>query len=53
MTSDIDTRKSISRYLFTFMGEAVKWQFKLQKYIVIFATEAEYIVVKEARNFCG
>ena len=37
---DIDGRKSISGYLFTFVGGAISWQSKLQKFVALSKTEA-------------
>ena len=48
MVGDLDGRKSIAGYLFTFAGGAVSWQSKLQKCVALSTTEAEYIVVNEA-----
>ncbi|GLT26815.1 hypothetical protein SLA2020_018570 [Shorea laevis] len=48
MAGDLDDRKSISRYLFTFAGGAVSWQSKLQKCVALSTTEAEYIAATEA-----
>ena len=32
MAEDLNSRKSTSGYLFTFVGEAISWQSKLKKY---------------------
>lgn len=48
MTEDIDSRKSIVEYLFTYTRVAVSWQSKLQKCVTLFTTEAEFITVIEA-----
>ncbi|GLU15250.1 hypothetical protein SLE2022_317570 [Rubroshorea leprosula] len=48
MAGDLDNRKSISGYLFTFAGGAVSWQSKLQKCVALSTTEAEYIAATEA-----
>ncbi|GKV15798.1 hypothetical protein SLEP1_g26549 [Rubroshorea leprosula] len=48
MASDLDNRKSILGYLFTFAGGAVSWQSKLQKCVALSTTEAEYIAATEA-----
>lgn len=45
---DLDNRKSITRYLFTFSGGAILWQSKLQKCVTLFTTEAECIAATEA-----
>ena len=50
--SDIDgdlyCRKSNSGYLFTFAGESISWQSKLQKCVSLSNTEAKYIAAIKA-----
>ena len=48
MAGDLNCRKSTSGYLFTFVGGAISWQSKLQKFISLSTTEAEYIAATEA-----
>ena len=48
MAGDVDSRKSTSGYLITFVGGAVSWQSKLQKYIALSIIEVEYITAAEA-----
>ncbi|CAL5395059.1 unnamed protein product [Camellia sinensis] len=48
MAGDLDGRKSTSGFLFTFAGGAVSWQSKLQNYVALSTTEAEYITAAEA-----
>ncbi|XP_028083060.1 putative cysteine-rich receptor-like protein kinase 35 [Camellia sinensis] len=48
MVGDLDGRKSTSGFLFTFAGGAVSWQSKLQNYVALSTTEAEYITAAEA-----
>ena len=48
MASDLDSRNSTLGFLMTFVGRAVSWQSKLQKYVDLSTTEAEYIAVTEA-----
>ncbi|KAM1307435.1 hypothetical protein ACFX2H_009687 [Malus domestica] len=48
MGGDLDGRKSMSGYLFTFAGGAVSWQSKLQKCVALSTTEAEYIAATKA-----
>ena len=48
MAGYVDTRKSASGYLITFMGGVVSWQSRLRKCVVLSAREAELIVVVEA-----
>ena len=50
MVSVLGGRKSTLGYLFTFVGRAISWQSKLQKCVALSTTEAEYIVVTEARK---
>ena len=45
---DLDGRKSTSRYLFTFARGAVSWQSRLQKYVALSTTKAEYIAANNA-----
>ena len=47
MAGDLNSRKSISRYLFTSAGGAVSWQLKLQKCVALSTIEAEYIAANE------
>ncbi|CAL5395053.1 unnamed protein product [Camellia sinensis] len=48
MAGDLDGSKSTSGFLFTFAGGAVSWQSKLQNYVALSTTEAEYITAAEA-----
>ncbi|KAJ0865779.1 putative RNA-directed DNA polymerase [Helianthus annuus] len=43
-----DNMKSTSGYLMTFAGGAVSWQSRLQKYVALSTTEAEYVAATEA-----
>ena len=45
---DLDGRKSTSGYSLTFAGGVVSWQSRLQKCVVLFTTEVEYIAANEA-----
>ncbi|PKI68086.1 hypothetical protein CRG98_011682 [Punica granatum] len=47
MAGDIDSQKSTSGYLMTFVGGAISWQSMLQKCIALSTMEAKYIVVTE------
>ena len=47
MEGDVDSRKSTSGYLVTFVGESISWQSKLQKCIALSSTTVEYIAVTE------
>ena len=48
MAGDIESRKSTSGYLMTFVGGAVAWQSKLQKCVALSTTEVEFITITEA-----
>ena len=48
MTSDLDSKKSTSGFLFTFVGGVISWQSKLQKCVALSTKEVEYIVMIEA-----
>ena len=48
MAGDVDKRRSISGYLFTFGGGVISWQSKLQKCVALSTTEADYIATTEA-----
>ncbi|KAE8700517.1 hypothetical protein F3Y22_tig00110556pilonHSYRG00215 [Hibiscus syriacus] len=44
----IDTRKSLTGFIFTVFGTAVSWKSNLQSVVALSTTEAEYIAVTEA-----
>lgn len=44
----LDTRKSLSGYIFTFYSGAISWKSSLQKVVALSTTEAKYIVATEA-----
>lgn len=48
LVGDVDSRKSTSEYLTTFVRGAVSWQSKVQMCVALSTTEAEYIVVTKA-----
>ncbi|KAA0047976.1 Integrase, catalytic core [Cucumis melo var. makuwa] len=48
MAGDLDSRKSTSGYLMTFVGGAVSRQSRLQKCVALSTTEVEYIAVAKA-----
>nr|GEX92909.1 retrovirus-related Pol polyprotein from transposon TNT 1-94 [Tanacetum cinerariifolium] len=43
-----DNMKSTSGYFMTFAGGSVSWQSRLQKYVALSTTEAEYVAATEA-----
>jgi hypothetical protein len=45
MAGDINSRKSTSGYFMKFTGGAVSWQSRLQKYVALSTTKAEYIAL--------
>ena len=47
MAGDVDLRKSLSWYLLTFVRGAVSWQSRLQHYVALSTTKAEYIAITE------
>ena len=48
MAGDIDSKKSTSIYLITFVREAITWQSELEKYVVVSTTKAEFIAITKA-----
>ena len=44
----IDTRKSLTGYIFTLLGTAIRQKADLQAVVALSTTEAEYITVTEA-----
>ena len=48
MSADVDTSRSMSGYVMTYVGGAVSWQLRLQKVVVSSTTEAEYMAATEA-----
>ncbi|KAL7102129.1 hypothetical protein ACP275_08G099900 [Erythranthe tilingii] len=46
----IDTRKSLTVFVFTMFGTAISWKANLQSVVALSTTKAEYIVVTEAIN---
>ena len=44
-TSDIETRKSTSGYVFHLGSSAISWSSKKQPVVALFTTEAKFIVV--------
>lgn len=45
---DLDKRRSLSGYVFTFGGNTVSWKSSLQHVIALSSTEAEYVALTEA-----
>ncbi|KAM6542673.1 hypothetical protein CsatB_007120 [Cannabis sativa] len=46
--ANIDTRRSLTRLVFTVFGGAVIWTSNLQKVVALSTTEAEYMAAAEA-----
>ena len=46
--ADLDKRRSISGYCFTFGGNLISWKSSLQHIVALSTTEAEYIALTEA-----
>lgn len=46
--TDLDRKKSIIRFVFTFGGTVICWKSSCQKVVVLSATKAEYNVLSEA-----
>ena len=44
----LDTRKSLTRYVFIAYGTTVSWKASLQRVVVLSSTEAEYMALTEA-----
>ena len=44
---DIDSRKSITGFIFTLGGTAISWASNLQKIVTLSTTEAEYVAATE------
>jgi len=47
-SSDVDSWRSITSYVFTLESEAVSWVSRLQKIVALSTTEAEYVAATEA-----
>ncbi|XP_073138033.1 secreted RxLR effector protein 161-like [Henckelia pumila] len=44
---NLDTRKSLNVYVFTFYGTSITWKSNLQSVVALSTAEAEFIVVTE------
>lgn len=54
VAGDSDSKKSISRFLMTVVGQVASWQSRLQKCIVPSTTKIEYIAQTDAcKENCG
>lgn len=47
MVGVVDSRKSISRFLMTFVRGALSWQCKFQKDVALSTIEVKYIAINE------
>ena len=50
MLGDIDSSRSTSGYVMTYVGGAVSWQLSLQKHVSLSTKEAEYMVAIVAKK---
>ena len=50
MSGDVDSIRSTSGHVMTYVGGALLWQSRLQKVVVLSTIEAKYIVVVEAEK---
>ena len=48
MSGDVDSCRSTSRYVMTYLGGVVSWQSRLQKVVALSTTEAEYMATVKA-----
>ncbi|XP_041004131.1 uncharacterized protein LOC121249493 [Juglans microcarpa x Juglans regia] len=48
VAGNVDTRKSLTGYVFTAFGGAISWKSHLQSVVALSTTEAEYIALTEA-----
>ena len=48
MSADVDTSRSTSGYVMTYVGGDVSWKSRLQKFVTLSTMEAEYMAVVEA-----
>jgi len=48
LASDIDSRKSTTRFVFTLGGAAISWSSNLQKIVALSTTKTKYVAVTEA-----
>ena len=48
MSRDVNSSRSTSRYVMTYVGGAVSWQSRLQKFVAFSTVEADYMAALEA-----
>ena len=48
MVGNVDSKKSITGYVYTLGGTTISWLSKLQKIVILFTTEVEYAAITEA-----
>ncbi|MDV3194008.1 MAG: Ty1/Copia family ribonuclease HI, partial [Sweet potato little leaf phytoplasma] len=46
--ANLDKRRSLTGYIFTFFGNVISWKSNLQSVVALSSTEAEYIALSEA-----
>lgn len=47
-SGDLDKRRSILGYIFTYEGNVLSWKVNLQTIVALSTTEAEYVAITEA-----
>jgi len=47
---NVDTRKSLTGYVFTFFGIAISWKANQQSVVALSTTEVEYMALAEGSN---
>ena len=50
MSADVDTSRSTSGYVMTYVGGDVSWKSRLQKFVALSTMEAEYMAHVKAEK---
>ena len=50
MSADVDTNRSTSGYMMTYVGGVVSWPSRLQKAVALSTMEAEYMAVADVNK---
>ena len=48
MSTDVDTNRCTSGYVMTYVGGAISWKSRLQKFVALSTMEADYMVAIKA-----